>query len=143
MNNSDKQRKVNDLPGRFADLVAILAPRAVRDEVDYDNMIEMIDRLTSIPRLTKGQQEYLETMSVLVEAYERDHHSIETGDLVPRDILARLCEEHGMTASALGELLGNRSLGSKLLRGERELSKAHIRMLADRFRISADVLLDG
>ena len=46
-----------------------------------------------------------------------------------------------MTASALGGLLGNRSIGSKLLRGERELSKAHIRRLCERFKVSADLFL--
>jgi antitoxin component HigA of HigAB toxin-antitoxin module len=46
-----------------------------------------------------------------------------------------------MTASDLGELLGNRSLGSKVLRGERELSKTHLRILAERFKVDAGLLL--
>ena len=129
------------LPGRFNDLVAMLPPRVIRDETDYDNAIEMIDRLTSIPTLTKGQGEYVETLSVLVEDYEREHDAIDTSHITPREILAYLCEQNEMTASALGRLLGNRSIGSKLLRGERELSKAHIRTLCDRFKVSADLFL--
>jgi antitoxin component HigA of HigAB toxin-antitoxin module len=46
-----------------------------------------------------------------------------------------------MTSSALGELLGHRSLGSKLLRGKRQLSKTHIRILADHFKVRADLFL--
>jgi hypothetical protein len=50
-------------------------------------------------------------------------------------------EQNGMNASALGELLGNRSLGSKILREERELSKEHIRKLCERFAVSADLFI--
>lgn len=46
-----------------------------------------------------------------------------------------------MTASDLGNLLGSRSLGSKILRGERELSKTHLRMLAERFKVDAGLFL--
>lgn len=115
------------LPGRFADLVVMLPPRAIADEVDYQNTIEMLDRLTSIARLTKGQKQYLETLSVLVAAYENEYHAIETDDLSPTQALRHLLEANDMNASQLGELLGNRALGSKVLRGERELSKTHCR----------------
>jgi len=55
--------------------------------------------------------------------------------------LQYLCEQNDMPASALGELLGNRSLGSKVLRGERQLSKEHIRKRCDRFSVSSDLFL--
>lgn len=48
-----------------------------------------------------------------------------------------------MTATDLSRLLGDesRSLGSRILRGERELSKAHIKALCKRFAVSADLFL--
>jgi hypothetical protein len=42
-----------------------------------------------------------------------------------------------MTDSDLGRLLGDRVLGSKILRGERTLSKDHIRKLRERFKVNA------
>ncbi len=129
-------RSPQKIAGRFEDLVAMLPPRAIRDEVDYENTIEMLDRLTSLPRLTKGQQQYLETLSVLVESYESEHHAIEIDDLSPIQVLEHLLDGNNMNASQLGDLLGNRSLGSKILRGQRELSKRHIRLLAKRFGVS-------
>jgi antitoxin component HigA of HigAB toxin-antitoxin module len=50
-------------------------------------------------------------------------------------------EQNDMTASDLGKLLGNRSLGSKILRGERELSKQHFRILTERFKVDAGLFL--
>jgi antitoxin component HigA of HigAB toxin-antitoxin module len=101
----------------------------------------MIDRLTSVPRLTAGQAEYLETLTILFEAYEAEHERIETSHLSPRDVLRFLLESNGMNGSDLGRLLGNRELGPKILSGSRQLSKAHIRKLADRFNVDAGLFL--
>lgn len=53
-----------------------------------------------------------------------------------------LLESHGMSASDLGRLLGDRALGTRILNGKRELSKAHIKTLAAHFQVSPAVLLD-
>ena len=47
-----------------------------------------------------------------------------------------------MSASDLGRLLGDRSLGPRILNGDRALSKAHIKILANHFNVSPAVLLD-
>src|SRR3990172_3967317 len=113
------------MPGRFLDLVTLLPPHVIRDEADYDNVIEFMDKLLARPKLTKGQTEFFETWTVLIGAYEDVHHAIDTSDISGLDSLKYLLEQSGMNASDLGNLLGNRSLGSKILRGERELSKTH------------------
>ena len=130
-----------DMPGRFTDLVALLPPHVLRDESDYENVIEFTDKLLARPRLTKGQTDFFETWSVLIGAYEDEHHAIDTSDISGLDALKHLVEQNNMTASELGVLLGNRSLGSKILRGERELSKTHLRVLADRFKVNAGLFL--
>ncbi len=129
------------LATRFEDLVGVLPPRAIHDEIEYEQVIRMLDRLTSLPRLTKGQERYLETLSVLVEAYERDQHAIDLRDINAIQVLEHLLESNGWNASQLGELLGNRALGSKILRGERELSKTHIRTLAERFKLNPGLFI--
>ena len=127
------------LPRTFDELVRLCPPQAIHDEVGYDNTQEMIDRLTSIPELSAGQARYLDTLAVLLSAYEDEHHEIDTGGIAPRDVLKALLAEHAMTASALGTLLGDRALGSRILSGERELSKGHIRKLAAYFHVSPAV----
>jgi HTH-type transcriptional regulator/antitoxin HigA len=130
-----------DMPARFADLVALFPPHVIRDENDYDNVIEFMDKLLARPKLSKGQTEFFETWTVLIGAYEDVHHAIDTSDISGLDSLKYLLEQNEMTASDLGELLGNRSLGSKILRGERELSKNHLRILAERFKVDAGLFL--
>lgn len=128
------------IPGRFADLVAMLPPRAIHDDAQYRDVLETIDAVLARPKLTKGQTEYVETWAVLVEDYEREHHAI-TDDATPVEALQYLLDEAGMNASDLGRLLGTRTLGSAILNGRRELSKAHIRTLAEHFKVEPGLFL--
>jgi HTH-type transcriptional regulator / antitoxin HigA len=124
------------LPSSFNALVKLMVPHAIRDNVDYDNVAEIVDRLAVMDHRTDGQEEYLETLSQLIEAYDNEHHPIDVSGIKGIKALKLLMDGHEMTASGLGRLLGNRALGSKILRGERELSKTHLRILADKFKVS-------
>ena len=136
-----KANSSRDLPGTFEELVRAYPPQAIHDEVAYRNTQEMIDALTSLPRLSKGQLKYLDTLTVLFEAYEDEHHALDAGRLGPVEALRHLMEAREMNASDLGRLLGERSLGPKILQGKRELSKSHVRRLAEHFNVSADLFL--
>ena len=61
--------------------------------------------------------------------------------MTPVELLRSLMTEHGMSESDLGRLLGDRSLGHRILRGQRELSKAHIRILSEHFSLDAAAFL--
>ena len=50
-------------------------------------------------------------------------------------------EESGMTQADLGRLLGNRAVASLILNGHRQLSKTHIRKLANHFKVSPALFL--
>ena len=129
------------LPRGFEALCALHPPRPIKDEVDLGNAVELLDRLTALPRPTQDQEDYLATLTALVEVYES---GLELGEGI-RGVpaLRALLEANGMTATDLSKLLGDesRSLGSRILRGERELSKAHIKALCKRFAVSADLFL--
>lgn len=132
----------HDLPGTIEDLVQQHPPLAIHDKVGYENAMEIIDALTCLPKLTAGQSRYLDTISILVGEYENEHEkAVDTSDLGPLEVLRHLMGEHGMNASDLGRLLGERSLGPKILNGDRELSKSHIRKLSQYFGVSTDLFI--
>ncbi len=134
---------VQPLPGQFRELVQMMPPQAIRDEVQYANTLEVIDRLMAVSKLTKGQTLYLETLVQLVQVYEAEHHAIDTSGLTGLGSLKHLLDENQMNASDLARLLGvHPSLGSKILRGERALTVDHIRRLAERFKVSPSLFLD-
>jgi HTH-type transcriptional regulator/antitoxin HigA len=124
------------LPGRFEDLVELMPPQAIMDDVQYENTVEMIDRLMASGKLTKGQELYMETLVQLVQVYEAQHHAIEAAGVSGIDALRHLLAENDMNASDLARLLGvHASMGSKILKGERSLTVEHLRKLADRFNV--------
>ena len=131
------------LPAKFEQLVQMMPPQAVQDEVQYANTLEVIDRLMALSKPTKGQALYLETLVQLVQAYEAEHHAIDTTSLTGLDSLKHLLEENQMNASDLARLLGvHPSLGSKILKGERSLTVDHIRKLAEQFKVNPGLFLD-
>lgn len=129
------------LPETWAELTAQLPLRPIHDDIEYDNAVGLLDLLAVLDQRTEDQEDYLETLSALVERYDDEHFAINDSGISPIEVLRYLCEQNGLTASALGELLGNRSLGSKVLRQERQLSKEHIRRLSGRFSVSSDLFL--
>jgi HTH-type transcriptional regulator/antitoxin HigA len=132
----------HSLPGTFAALNALHPLRPIRDAVDYDNAVEVLDCLAVLDRRTLDQEDYLATLATLFGQYDDEHYAADLSQLTPLDSLKYLMERHGMNGSQLGILLGgNRSLGGKILRGERQLSKAHIRVLAERFKVSPALFL--
>lgn len=115
----------------------------IEDRKHFDEACNMLDELSVVDeeRLTSGQAKYLLVLTDLVERYEQD---VAPAPGVFDDGVAALqylLEQSGMSASDLGRMLGNRQLGSAILRRERELSKAHIATLAEHFKVSTDLFL--
>ncbi|MGB7161391.1 MAG: hypothetical protein WBD40_25255 [Tepidisphaeraceae bacterium] len=126
----------DSLPKTFDGLNAMHALRPIQDDVDLDRAMEFLDKLAVMKKRTKDQEDYLETLTTLVEKYEAENDPIQTGDLSVIEILKSLMEARGMSASDLGRVLGSRELGSVILRGGRQLSKSHIMRLAEHFSVS-------
>ena len=127
------------VPTRFEDLNALRPLRPITDKVDFENAQEVADRLAVLAKRTRDQDDYLETLSTLMEKYEADHAAVDASKLGAIEILKYLMEGRGMSASDLGRLLGERSLGAAILRGDRKLSKAHIRTLCAHFAVGPGV----
>jgi HTH-type transcriptional regulator / antitoxin HigA len=141
--SSIRHRNETKLPGRFEELVRLMPPQAIQDDVQYENTLEMIDRLMAARRLTSGQALYLETLVQLLQAYESERHAIDISGISGLDSLKHLMDQNHMTASDLARTLGvHPSMGSKILRGQRALTASHLKKLARRFKVSPELFLD-
>jgi len=115
--------------------------QAIDSEEQYELVLCEIDDLAARTNRNPAEDRYLETLSILVEEYEGKVHAIDVSDLSPLEILKDLLDEKGMTGSDLGRLLGQRELGSKILLGKRQMSKAHIEILSKHFKVSPSLFL--
>jgi HTH-type transcriptional regulator/antitoxin HigA len=118
--------------------------RPLRSEREYDAAVNVLDALVVRQEgsLTPGKQDYVDTLTMLVEAYDREHFGHESADIDPLSMLQFLMSESGMTQAELGRLLGNRALASLILNGHRQLSKSNIRKLAAHFKVSPALFLE-
>src|SRR5690349_170410 len=132
-----RKRKRPSAPSpSYLKLIQEFPLRPIRDEADYDAASKLIDRLAvrGEDDLDPGDQDYLDALAMFIEAYDDEHYPIpESG--TPLDHLKSMMKQAGMKTTDLGKLLGNRGLASLILNGKRQLSKTHIRILADRFKV--------
>jgi len=129
------------LPKDYAGLCRMLTPRPIHDKVELENVTEITDAMAG-HKLTPDQDDYLDLLCRLIEDYEKDHAQLDTSKVTALDALRHLLNAHDMSAADLARLLDvHRTLGAMILRGERRLTLAHVRTLAKRFRVSADLFL--
>jgi HTH-type transcriptional regulator/antitoxin HigA len=134
MKTASRSMDFRRLPRHYAGLVRMFPPRPIHDKVDLANATEIVDALAGHD-LTRDQEDYLDVLSDLLQKYEDEHSPMRRAASTPLERLRFLVEQAEMSASDLGRLLGNRGLGSLVLRGQRQLSKTHIRILAEHFRL--------
>ena len=128
------------LPKDYAGLCRLLTPRPIHDKADSDNVTEITDAMAG-HKLTADQEDYFDLLCRLIEDSEK-----EQGLPAPKasglDVLKHLLEAHNMTAADLARLLDvHRTHGAMILRGERQLTVAHVRTLAKHFNVSADLFI--
>jgi HTH-type transcriptional regulator/antitoxin HigA len=124
--------------GDYMQLIRRMPLAHLNSRRDYDLACGLLDELSvkAERELTAGESAYLDVLIDLVERYEREEFESLIPQVGPVEALRFLVSENDMSASDLGRLLGNRALGSAVLSGKRQLSKAHIVKLSARFGVS-------
>ena len=117
-------------PEKFAPLLAI------RNGREYDAAVarlnDLVDEVGDNPR--DPRYRFIETLSVLIEAYDEKHHKVPNASGV--ELLKFLMEQHGLSQGDLPEV-GSQGVVSEILRGKRELNVRQIESLSRRFHLPA------
>jgi HTH-type transcriptional regulator/antitoxin HigA len=115
----------------------------IKDSQHYEETLELIENLLEEAEdsLEDPINSMIDMLSHSIEVYEnRDEELIKFDELAmsgPADLatLRVLMEQHHLSMSDLPEI-GSKSMVSRVLSGERELSKKHIQALSERFHIN-------
>lgn len=134
-------RQFPALPKDYAGLCQLQMPRPIHDAVEYANVVEVTDAMALWQEdFTADQRDYFDLLCQLLEEYDRVH--VRWPKVSPLARLRHLLAESGLSAADLSRLLGgSRNLGAMILRGERNLTLAHVRKLADHFRVSPELFI--
>lgn len=117
-------------------------PRVLRTEAEFEAAVAEIDALLDADP-AEGTEAYdrLEFLSVLVEAYEAEHHPMPSGDVSPQAVVEFMLEQKGLERTALYEAMGGKSRVSEFFSGKRQLSRGQIESLRELLGVPADLLL--
>ena len=125
---------------RYLDLVRQFPLRPLRTDADLDAAVAVIDSLIDRPRLSAPEQDYLDVLSDLVEAYEAE--AVPMRPVGDADLLRFLIEQKGVTQAEAAAGAGiAESTVSEVLRGKRRLNRAQIVKFARYFHVEPGAFL--
>jgi HTH-type transcriptional regulator/antitoxin HigA len=128
----------------YTRLIRQFVLRPIRSKADYERASAILDKLAvrDESTLDAGEADYFETLSLLIEAYDREHYPMPVKGASPLGTLRFLMAQNGMKQIDLAKLLGiGRSAVSMLLAGNRPITADHARRLAERFSVDAGLFL--
>jgi HTH-type transcriptional regulator / antitoxin HigA len=121
----------------YRELLATTLPHVIHTEEENDRYIAALEALHDRGHLT-GEEELLsELLTVLIEDFEDKHYPLKPA--APVEIVRELMDANGLKQSDMIDVFGTKSIASEVLSGKRDLSKAHIQKLAERFHISPEL----
>jgi HTH-type transcriptional regulator/antitoxin HigA len=131
--------QINTTADDYLNLIREFPLRRLRNDTDHADAVRTLSRLIGLkePRLSTGEREYAEALGMFVQEYDERVYPFSIKKSSPLRVLKYLMEQNDMNSESLGRILGNKTAASLVLNGKRELSKAHIRKLADRFKVDA------
>lgn len=130
-----------DLPKEYAGLCALLMPRPIHEAAEYSNISEITDAMALWQDVfTPDQRDYFDLLCSLMEDHDREH--VRWPRVSVRVRLQHLLTESKMTAADISQLLdSSRNFGAMILRGDRNLTLAHVRKLAAHFHVSPELFV--
>jgi HTH-type transcriptional regulator / antitoxin HigA len=128
---------MNALAIDYGALLKETQPEVIHSEQQNEMAIELLEKLSSLERVSPAQEKLIELITVLVEKYESKCYPVPP--VGPLDIIRHLMEQHGLRQKDLVDVFGTESIVSDVLNGKRDLSKEHIMRLSTRFHVSPAV----
>lgn len=127
----------------YLELVCAFPLRSLRTQAQHAHAVKVLARLLGRPggRLRSGEKDYTDVLGRLIDDYGQRKHPFLRERHSAIEILRFLMEQHGMNVTGLSKVLGNKTAASLVVSGKRELSKAHIRCLADHFRVDPGLFI--
>ncbi len=110
------------------------APRPITSEAQNKHYTTVLHDLVMRGHLNRKEEEYVELLSLLIEAYEEEHYSIR--DASPLEVIKELMAANDIRQKDLVGIFGSESMVSLVLNGQRPLAVEHIQALSRRFKVS-------
>jgi HTH-type transcriptional regulator/antitoxin HigA len=132
--------KVKFNPKRYAGLLAESLPTIIQTEAQNRRLLEVVKRLIDKgDDITPEEVELAKLLGHLIQEFEQRFYKPRS--VTPREVLIELMAANNLKQADLIPIFGSKSIVSEVVNGKREISKAHAKALAQRFRTSTDLFL--
>jgi HTH-type transcriptional regulator/antitoxin HigA len=119
----------------YAHLLGSALPHVIHTETENQRCTAVLEGLLQKKNRTTEEKRLAELLTLLVEQYEEQRYAL-SRPAGPIDVVRHLMDTNGLRQVDLLDVFGTASVVSEVLSGKRELSKAHIAKLSDRFHVS-------
>lgn len=117
-----------------------MEPRVIRDDLQYETFLQQAKELAlSDPAPGSKDAEKLAVVSILLEKYEESRFKLDAPD--PIDAIVYRLAELGLKQKDFADIIGSKSHASEVLARKKPLSLTMIRLIHERLKIPADVLI--
>ena len=121
--------------GEYAHLLGDALPHVIHTDAENDRSTAVLEGLLRKKRRTAEEKRLAELLTLLIEEFERRQYALPR-QAGPVDLLRHLMDSNGLRQVDLLDVFGTASVVSEVLSDKRELSKAHIAKLSERFHLS-------
>jgi HTH-type transcriptional regulator/antitoxin HigA len=142
-NTTTSRAVYGEAEDRYLELIRLFPLRPLRTGTDLDAAVAVIDSLIDQDELAPPEQDYLDVLSDLVEAYEAE--TIPIAPVGDADVLRFLIEQKGVTQAEVARSTKiAESTISEVLAGKRTLNRTQIGKFARFFHVEPGVFgFDG
>ncbi len=138
--NGFAQVKSDIIPKAYQRLIGRFRLRPIENEEELAQATAVADELFDRAELLPEEQQYLDVLCDLMEAYENEHHAIP--DVSAAEMLRFLIDQRGVTQLAVSRQAGvANSTITALLKEDRRMTRHHIETFANYFGVEAAVFL--
>ena len=124
----------------YRQLIAEVPPKVIHSERENRYYLEKLEELNDRwAKLTKAERDLYDTLSVLIEDYEKKAYRVRA--VTPIEAIKELMLANNLKQKDLVGVFETPSIASEVLKGKRALTTDHIRRLSKRFNVSPAVFL--
>ncbi len=140
--NAIKTKPLTRPSARYLELIREFPLRRLRTRGELAAATKILDRLVGRENADVGETEYLDVLSDLVDAYERENDSHYESDATGIEVLRAMMEEHQMKQAVLADKLGiSAPAMSLILSGDRPITADHARGLGKIFSLDPGIFI--
>jgi HTH-type transcriptional regulator / antitoxin HigA len=119
----------------YAHLLSEALPHVIHSDAENDRCSSILESLLRKKKRSAEEGRLAELLTLLIEEFEEKRFAA-LHPAAPIDILRHLIDANGLRQVDLLDVFGTASVASEVLSGKRDLSKAHISRLSERFQVS-------